>query len=252
MLRTLRYLASVSAKSVMYAKHAQLLGERVDEYFNVPWEEVLAIVPRDVRRALEVGCGAGATLAALKERQPCEVVGVEIEPAAAQRARMVLDAVYEFDAEEETLPRDEFFDLLILNHVMEHFVNPWQTLRRWVAYVRPGGYVIVGVPNIAHYKVLGRLIFRDEFQYEPRGILDWTHLRYFTAVSIERLMGETGLTILKRERLMLVGEGWKGRVFFGALPFLRRFFSFSTLVLARKDGDSGPDYVPFGDTYTVS
>jgi SAM-dependent methyltransferase len=241
----------VSAKTNMYAKHAQLLDEQVDEYFDTPAKEVLAIVPGDVRRALEVGCGAGATLAALKERQPCEVVGVEIETAAAQRARIVLDAVYEFDAEEEKLPRDELFDLLILNHVIEHFINPWEALRRWVAYVRPGGYVIVGVPNIAHYKILGRLIFRDEFQHEPRGILDWTHLRYFTAVSIERLMGEAGLTILQRERLMLVAGGWKGRVFFGVLPFLRRFFSFATLVLARKESDPTANYVPFGDTYTV-
>jgi SAM-dependent methyltransferase len=250
----------VSAKSAMYAKHAQLMQARSQNYFDVPSLEVLSLIPEDVERVLEVGCGGGATLRTLKERRTtqgriCEVVGVDIEADAVARGREYLDAVYLMDAEEDELTEysEGYFDLLIMQYVLEHVVNPWDTLRRWLPLVRPGGYVIVGVPNIANYKFLRRLIFDDEFAHEPAGILDWTHLRYFTGRSLTKLLTDADLKIMTFMGLPSEEQmNRKMRYFLRMAPNFRRFAYSVYIVLARKDSNAlVPDYVPFEETYTL-
>ena len=235
----------------MYARHAQLLGDR-SAYFGSRRDEILELVPGEVERVLEVGCGTGATIAVLRSRG-CEVVGVDIAPAAVEEARRVLDAAHALDAEEEDLPYEPgYFDLLILHHVLEHMVNPWEALRRLVSYVRRDGYVIVGVPNIAHYRVLARLILHDQFVHEPYGVLDWTHLRYFTRSSLETTLLGAGLSIVECRGQSIAIEGsWKARAVVRLFPPLRRFFNFAYLVLARKVGPPPADYVPFGEVFSV-
>lgn len=250
----------ISAKSAMYAKHAQLMQARNQNYFDAPSVEVLSLIPKDIERVLEVGCGSGATLRVLKERRiaegrTCEVVGVDIEAEAVSRAREHLDAAYLIDAEEEELTGypQGYFDLLIMQYVLEHTVNPWATLRHWLPLVRPGGYVIIGVPNIANYKFLRRLVLHDEFTHEPAGILDWTHLRYFTGHSLTKLLTEADLSIIE---LM----GWPNqqqmrlskRYFLSLFPFLKRFVYYSYIALGQKREESLiPDYIPFEETYTI-
>ncbi|MGA9381434.1 MAG: class I SAM-dependent methyltransferase, partial [Phormidium sp.] len=221
----------LSVQSAMYAKHAQLMEAQQQNYFDRPNEEVLSLIPEDVQRVLEVGCGGGATLrtlkeSRLKERRICEVVGVDIEAGAISRAKKYLDAAYLMNVEEEKLTDypPGYFDLLIMQQVLEHFVNPWATLRQWLPLVRSGGYVIIGVPNIANYRLLKRLILKDEFAYEPFGILDWTHLRFFTLTSFKELLTGAGLTIV--ESLGLAGKGLLSSKFGFLLhlfPALNRF-----------------------------
>jgi SAM-dependent methyltransferase len=250
----------MSAKSAMYAKHAQLMQARSQNYFDLPNVEALSLIPEDAQRILEVGCGGGATLRALKERRTaegrtCEVVGVDIEAEAVSRAKEYLDAVYLMDAEEEELTDypDGYFDLLIMQYVLEHVVNPWATLRHWLQLVRPGGYIFVGVPNIANYQFLKRLILHDEFTHEPAGILDWTHLRYFTGGSLIKLLTEADLTVVKSIGLPTEEQmRRKIRYFLRIFPSLKRFVYFGYIVLARKDNETSiPDYMPFEKTYTL-
>lgn len=249
----------MSAKSAMYAKHAQLMQARRQNYFDLPSVEALSLIPKDAQRILEVGCGGGATLRAFKERciaegRACEVVGVDIEAEAVSRAREYLDAAYLIDAEEEELTEypNGYFDLLIMQYVLEHVVNPWAALRHWLQLVRPGGYIIVGVPNIANYKFLKRLILQDEFTHEPAGILDWTHLRYFTGHSLTKLLTEADLKIIKsiglpKEEQMRRKIRYLTRIF----PSLKRFVYFGYIVLARKEKETSMDYMPFEKTYTL-
>jgi len=248
-----------SAQSAMYAKHAQLMQARQQNYFDNPSEEVLSLIPEDVQRVLEVGCGGGTTLRALKENRLkegriCEVVGVDIEAGAISRAKEYLDAAYLMNVEEDELTDypPGYFDLLIMQYVLEHVVNPWATLRQWLPLISPGGYLIAGVPNIANYRFLKRLILKDEFAYEPAGIVEWTHLRYFTRTSFNELLTGAGLTIceskgLVKEELMSP----KFRYFVRLFPALNRFTYYAYVVLARKEKETLADYIPFKKTYTL-
>lgn len=249
-----------SAQSAMYAKHAQLMQARQQNYFDRPSAEVLSLIPEDVQRVLEVGCGSGTTLRTLKEQRLqegriCEVVGVDIEVEAISRAKEYLDAAYLMNAEEDELTEypQGYFDLLIMQQVLEHFVNPWATLRQWLPLLRPGGYLIAGVPNIGNYRFLKRLILNDEFAYEPCGILDWTHLRYFTLTSFNEFLTGAGLTLVKslglpKEEQMTPKVRYLVRLF----PSLNRF-AYCTYVVLARTGKEGPipDYIPFKKTYTL-
>jgi SAM-dependent methyltransferase len=249
----------MSAKSTMYSKHAQLMACSGTNYSDYPHDEVLYLIPEEVERILEVGCGGGATLRALRESRTakgrvCELVGVDIEAGAVLRAREHLDAAYLMDAEEDELVDfpPGYFDLLIMHYVLEHFVNPWATLRQWLPLVRPGGYVIVGVPNVTNYRVLRRLIFRDEFAYEPLGILDWTHLRHFTKRTFINLLEEAGLTPVRLVGLPM--KEWmprRTRRFIGLFPSAERFIYFGYVMLAEKNQDPPSNYLPFEETYTL-
>lgn len=249
-----------SAKSAMYAKHAELMQARGQNYFDIPNTEVLSVIPDNIERVLEVGCGSGATLRAIKENRAaqgknCEVVGIDIEADSVMRGRNYLDSVYLMDAEEDELMDypPGYFDLLIMQYVLEHVINPWATLRRWLPLVRPGGYVVIGVPNIANYKFLQRLIFHDEFTHEPAGILDWTHLRYFTASSLSKLLTDADLSILTMQGLANEASmSYKIRYLQRIIPAVKRFTYYAYIALAQKGNSiSISDYIPFQETYTL-
>lgn len=248
----------VDSVAAMYAKHAQLMERRGENYFDVESPQVMSIIPPDCWRILEIGCGAGGNLIGAKKRltemgRRCEIVGVEIEAGAAAIARERLDGLVQMNAESQPFtayPKD-YFDLVIMNYVLEHVVNPWAFLRKWLPYLKIGGTLIVGVPNICNYRVLDRIVFRNDFAHEPAGILDWTHLRYYTRVSLERMLRDAGLTIerdaLEPNRRRLT------RLLVRIFPVFDRFLRVSYVVAARKRAEvDAADYMPFDQTYTLS
>lgn len=159
-------------------------------------------MPAGVRRVLELGCGAGVFGAELKRRHGAEVVGVEVFPEAAAQARERLDRVLVADVERGTLDLPESsFDLLVCNDVLEHLVEPWQTLQRVARLVRPGGWVLASIPNVRFHKVLRRLIWPGVWRYEDSGVLDRTHLRFFTRESACELVRDAGFAIERVEGL---------------------------------------------------
>ncbi|MDY7006341.1 MAG: class I SAM-dependent methyltransferase [Cyanobacteriota bacterium] len=252
----------ISAQSAMYAKHAQLMDEQKRNYFDCPNQDVLSLIPMNVERVLEIGCGAGATLRAFKEDctvkgRTCEVVGIDIEAGAVAQGRQYLDAMYLMNIEEDELTNypHGYFDLIIMNFVLEHVVNPWATLRKWLQLLRVGGYAIIGVPNIANFRFLRRLLLNDEFTYEPEGILDWTHLRYFTESSLKKLLLDTGLSISLCQGLPKEGQFGRGKKGYlvRLFPSLKRFGFYAYVVLAQKETDISDldDYIPFEKTYTL-
>jgi len=151
---------------------------------------------------LEVGCASGylgASLVALGHR----VIGVEPDPASATAAARSLTEVWNGGLDDylATHP-DARFDVLLFGDVLEHMVDPADALRHTVQRLREGGRVVVSLPNIAHGSVRAMLL-EGRFDYEDRGILDRTHLRFFTHTGIARLCAETGLAI---ERMYEVGS----------------------------------------------
>jgi 2-polyprenyl-3-methyl-5-hydroxy-6-metoxy-1,4-benzoquinol methylase len=146
-------------------------------------------------RVLDVGCASGY-LAAEATARGCTVVGFERDPAAAALAEAwcaeVIVGDLESDADLAALPRG--FDAVVIGDVLEHLTDPWRVLRELRGVLAPGGVVVLSLPNVAAWPVrLGLL--RGRFEYTDTGLLDRTHLRFFTRRSAEALATGAGFTI---------------------------------------------------------
>ena len=143
-------------------------------------------------RVLEVGCANGALTEHIRALD-CTVVGVERDPEAAEKARAFCEDVLVGDVETMSLNLEpESFDFLLLIDVLEHLVHPKAVLQRLFPFVRPTGLVVAAIPNIAHWSVRFRLLL-GRFDYEDSGILDRTHLRFFTIHTAREMLEEAGL-----------------------------------------------------------
>jgi 2-polyprenyl-3-methyl-5-hydroxy-6-metoxy-1,4-benzoquinol methylase len=162
--------------------------------------EILAHVPRTARRVLDLGCATGATGAALKQRQPAHVTGVELEAAYAAEARTRLDAVIAGDV--ETAEPQGRFDALIAADILEHLKDPWSALRRYARQLQPHGTAVVSLPNVGHWSTYANLA-RGTWPRKPEGIFDATHLRWFTLRDARELLRQAGL-----EPTAVVRRGW--------------------------------------------
>ena len=177
-------------------------------------EEIRALValigrPRTV---LDVGCGVGLN-GACARRLGAAVTGIEINAAAAAQARQRLDEVLELDITDDVDVRRQLsgrrFDLILFADVLEHLPDPGAVLARFAALLTDGGRVIVSVPNVAAWPVrLGLL--RGRFTYQRSGILDDSHLRFFTRESAIALCRDAGLQVLQVEHNPMLVRAAKG------------------------------------------
>jgi 2-polyprenyl-3-methyl-5-hydroxy-6-metoxy-1,4-benzoquinol methylase len=166
-----------------------------EEYFGYSRPEMLQFVPADCKRILDVGCGQGAFGELLKRTRNLEVWGIEPVAAAAAKAATKIDRVIEggFDAEAGLPP--ESLDAIVFNDVLEHLMDPAGALDLSKKLLRPGGAIIASIPNIRHFPTMWELIVRREWQYRDSGILDRTHLRFFTQKSILALFADCGFNV---------------------------------------------------------
>lgn len=152
-------------------------------------------------RVLDLGCATGALGVVLRERGSY-VAGVELDPSAAEAARAVLDRVVVGDLESPEV-LDTFdegsFDTIIFGDVLEHLRDPLPPLARALSLLAPGGSVVASIPNVAHASVRLALL-AGHFRYTPTGLLDQTHLRFFTRSAVQALFKEAGFTIVEWRR----------------------------------------------------
>jgi 2-polyprenyl-3-methyl-5-hydroxy-6-metoxy-1,4-benzoquinol methylase len=146
-------------------------------------------------RVLDVGCASGYLAALLSERG-CTVVGFERDPAAAALAREHCEEVVVGDLESagdrEAIPAG--FGVVVIGDVLEHLADPWGALRFVRGLLAPGGIVVVSIPNVAAWPVRLDLL-RGSFDYAEFGILDRTHLRFFTRASARALVRDAGFVV---------------------------------------------------------
>ena len=177
---------------------------RFASYFDTPRYALLDLLGGAApRRVLEIGCGCGANLAELQRRYPlARTVGVEVQPRAAAeaRSRSGVDELLQADVLDET--KVDFaagsVDVIVLSHVLEHFAEPEAVLARCRRWLEPGGRVLIALPNNRHVTVLKQLIVNGDFRYREDGILDRTHLRFYTRASAERMISAEGFEVLAR------------------------------------------------------
>jgi 2-polyprenyl-3-methyl-5-hydroxy-6-metoxy-1,4-benzoquinol methylase len=169
-------------------------------YHQYERPEVVHVVQPAGRRILDVGCAAGAMGALMLRSGAREVVGLELHPGAAAEARTRLTAVCEVDLESMTdLPyADGHFDCIVFADVLEHLREPQVLLSRLRRYLAGDGFIVCSIPNIRHESVLMPLLVDGTFTYRDEGVLDRTHLRFFTAREI--------LTFLEGAGFELTGE----------------------------------------------
>ena len=189
-------------------------GQRPSEirgYFLASRPEIAAFLPTRFCRTLEIGCGAGGfTRAYLGDAQ--ERWGIEPDPAAARGAAPAFTRLLEgtYDAVAAELP-DGHFDLVICNDVIEHMPDHDRFLRDIRRKMAPGGAIVGSIPNIRHLTALIKLLALRDFPYSEDGILDRTHLRFFTKKSLERAFRDSGFSIDRLEGIRsIIREGVTG------------------------------------------
>lgn len=157
---------------------------------------------------MDVGCGDGKTGPVLKERGFREIVGIELDPRAAEMAMRSYDRVIVGNVEEEMLPYPRgYFDCILYGDILEHLVDPWKVLCGHREFLADGGSIVCSIPNIRYYKILKSLVLKGRWDYRALGILDRTHLRFFTLKTIEDMLMETGFEIRT-----VVKEGYSSRL----------------------------------------
>lgn len=144
---------------------------------------------------LEIGCGTGATLLEIKSRyKNSNVYGIELNENVCEITKNNCDLIIG-NIENIDLPyKNDFFDYIIFGDVIEHLNNPWEVLDRIKKYLKKDGFLIASIPNIMHVSIVKELI-KGNFTYTSSGILDKTHLRFFTLKEIQRLFESNNYSI---------------------------------------------------------
>jgi 2-polyprenyl-3-methyl-5-hydroxy-6-metoxy-1,4-benzoquinol methylase len=145
---------------------------------------------------LDVGCGEGGLGRSLTN-QGCRVVGVEVVAAAAAEAEKHYDRVYVADMDRFEPPfGGDAFDHIVCADVLEHLKHPWGVLARLRPLLKPEGRLVASVPNIRNTETVSALL-RGQFDYVDWGIMDETHLRFFTRRSIATMFADAGFDIVE-------------------------------------------------------
>jgi 2-polyprenyl-3-methyl-5-hydroxy-6-metoxy-1,4-benzoquinol methylase len=147
-------------------------------------------------RILEIGCGDGATGAlALLEGKCEQYCGVELCQSAADKAKDRITEVLVGNIEDRELPwPPECFDALILSEVLEHLVDPWAVLRKIRPLMKPCARVFASSPNVSHHRVI-RMLIAGEWSLADLGVMDRTHLRWFTPRAYKALFESSGYIV---------------------------------------------------------
>ncbi|WP_170131933.1 class I SAM-dependent methyltransferase [Arenicella xantha] len=148
-------------------------------------------LPTNYSKVLEIGCGEGNFRNNLEKQH--EYWGVEQNQDAATKASVLLDKVSVGNYEDisNQLPK-QYFDLIVCNDVLEHMENHIEFLLDLKSKLSPGGSLILSIPNVRYLSNINELLFSKDWRYRDAGVLDLTHLRFFTKKSLLRVMRQTG------------------------------------------------------------
>lgn len=170
------------------------------DYYTYSRNEIIEYITEDREasiKVLEIGCGAGATLNKIQYLYPnAEVYGIELNQQVVDLGKNALNII---QGDVEALLPDyetESFDYIIMADVLEHLYDPQEVLRRFKVYLKSDGYVLSSIPNLMHASVLVPLL-KGKFEYKESGILDRTHIRFFTAESVITMFMNAGFKIEK-------------------------------------------------------
>ncbi len=216
-------------------KDKESYNVKTNQYFKFIRYDLIEFVSFGENRVLEIGCGEGLTGSTLKELGKAkEVVGIELDRTAAEKAKRRIDKVIPANVEHLELSFSEgYFNYLIMGDVIEHMVDPWRVLSVLRRFLSPEGYLVASIPNVGHWRILKDLVLLDKWDYQEAGLLDKGHLRFFTKRSIVRMLMESGYEV--NSILSKTYAGRRKKPIHAFVPHtLRRFVTRQYLVKARK------------------
>jgi 2-polyprenyl-3-methyl-5-hydroxy-6-metoxy-1,4-benzoquinol methylase len=170
-----------------------------DYYENVR-PEMLAYMPSSAKVVLDVGCSSGHFGQAIKQKTNAEVWGIEPFDRFGKLAIDKLDKVFISPVEGalQDLP-NEYFDVIYFNDVLEHLLDPYSVLEKMKAKLKEDGKIISSIPNIRYFRTFFKILFKGDWDYTDEGILDRTHVRFFTKKSIVKMYENSGFHIESHE-----------------------------------------------------
>jgi len=217
------------------------------DYYRQERKDVEALIPKEARRILDVGCGEGILGKRLLEKGVKEVVGVEIEQAVCEKARENLSMVVCGDIEKIDLPFEErYFDCIVFADILEHLKDPLSVVKKLKKHLKDSGVVVASIPNVRYYQVINMLV-DGYWTYGDYGILDRTHLRFFTKKEILALFKNAGFEITTiagnvDPKYYTVCNSTPAEISFGRISLkdlsseeIKDLFVFQYLIKAKKD-----------------
>ncbi|MCX6147117.1 MAG: class I SAM-dependent methyltransferase [Candidatus Kapabacteria bacterium] len=181
-------------------EHLKDQSIKTDGYYIQTRHEMLKFIPQNAGKILDVGCGEGQFGLQLKQLLNAEVWGMELDEKSAKVAESRIDKVLigDLTLKIDSLP-NEYFDCIIFNDILEHLVDPYNTLLNIKQKLNRDGVVVSSIPNVRYISNLKKLLFDKDWKYEDEGILDKTHLRFFTKKSIIDMFELLGFDIIQME-----------------------------------------------------
>lgn len=188
--------------------------------------DLLAWVPDDAKKIIDVGCTLGQMAFACKEINPkVHYTGIEINPEYANVAATYCDEVFVEDIEKLTDYQLDYFagsDCWIFGNSLEHLRDPWAILAKVRKLISPDGCVLVCIPNAQHWSVQFKLL-SGEFRYEDSGLMDKTHIRWFTKTTLFEMFAATGWMVEQGMARVLNEIPEQAAVLRGIRAFARAF-----------------------------
>jgi GT2 family glycosyltransferase/glycosyltransferase involved in cell wall biosynthesis/SAM-dependent methyltransferase len=179
--------------------------------FDPDGNSTAARVVRNVgheKYVLELGCAYGVMSKVLVEYSNCRIFGVEFDEKSAEHARPYCSDLKIQDIENanwDEVFEDKRFDVILAADVLEHLRDPQKCLVSLRKFLSPGGYLVLSLPNVAHNGIISELLSED-FRYRKTGLLDATHLRFWGAEGVKRLLSDSGFVISKLEMMRVEPE----------------------------------------------
>jgi 2-polyprenyl-3-methyl-5-hydroxy-6-metoxy-1,4-benzoquinol methylase len=161
------------------------------------------------KRVLEIGCGPGSITKVLAQQGQCQVTGIELDPAAIEKATPFCDTIIQGDLNDTEWPHlvdnMPLFDVVVAADVLEHLYNPWTTLKQMVPLIKPNGCLVISLPHVGH-AVVASCLMTGNFEYRDWGLLDRTHIRFFGLKNIEELFAQADLKIVEANYVIKTPE----------------------------------------------
>lgn len=222
-----------AARPVSLAAAGESLSNSAN-YYESDRSEMIAFLPSDPGRLLDVGCGEGLFGQAVKKRFPrCETWGVELVTKAAEKAASRNDRVINVPLEQSDIPA-EYFDVVTMNDVLEHIAWPASTLAEVKRVLKPDGALVISLPNVQFLLNVLNLVLRNDWQYQDSGILDHTHMRFYTTKSASRLVEDAGFRVEKIVGINPMRPKWYYRVLFALAPRYFRWMPFYQFAIVAR------------------
>lgn len=176
--------------------------EPVSGYYENPRQEMLKFVPLKAKTTLEFGCGCGNFSELIKNKYDSECWGVEMNSQAAKTASEKLHRVINENAHQSLsqIP-EKYFDCIIFNDVLEHMADPYSLLIGVKSKLKPSGVIIASIPNVRFWRNLKQFAVYGKWEYKDTGVLDKTHLRFFTYSSLVKMFNQLDYDLLTIEGL---------------------------------------------------